>query len=160
MTKSKNSLKNRLKEILQGKVLILGIGNPLRGDDGSGSCLIRKLEGKVKPDLLDCEDVPENYLGKIKEINPETILIIDAAHLGQEPGSLALIMPKNIETQYYSTTHHPSLKILINYLQKEIGSQIYLLVVQPKTTTFGSPISQEVNTALKKIEEILISILG
>jgi len=37
-----------LKEKLKGKVVIVGIGNSLRGDDGAGPELIKSLKFKVQ----------------------------------------------------------------------------------------------------------------
>jgi len=62
-------LSNRLK----GRVLILGVENPLRGDDGAGSYLIQQLNGRVNAALLDCGEVLENFLGKIAESQPPTV---------------------------------------------------------------------------------------
>ena len=43
-------MKNSLKDILKGKIVILGIGNMLRGDDGFGPALVGALEGN--PNLV------------------------------------------------------------------------------------------------------------
>ena len=37
-------MKSVLKEIFKGKIVIVGVGNTLRGDDGFGPMLIEKLK--------------------------------------------------------------------------------------------------------------------
>ena len=48
------------------KVLILGIGNRLRGDDAVGSILAERLAKKLDVPIIDEGNVPENYLAPIE----------------------------------------------------------------------------------------------
>ena len=75
-----------LKSHLKGKVVILGIGNTLRSDDGAGSILASRIRDKAPYIVYDCGASPENYLGKIVQDKPDTVLIIDAADFGAKPG--------------------------------------------------------------------------
>lgn len=43
-------------------VLLLGVGNRQRQDDGVGSYLVRRLQKKIRIPSLDAGDVPENYI--------------------------------------------------------------------------------------------------
>jgi len=146
-----------LKSRLKGKVLILGVGNPLRGDDGAGPYLIEQLNGKIDVPLLDCGEVPENFLGKIAELHPNTILIIETVHLGASPGAVAIIEADDIDRVSYST-HHASLRLLMNYLKIEIGAEVFVLGIQPKKTEFGIEISNEVKKTLSILKDIFIKI--
>ena len=144
------SLSNRLN----GKVMILGVGNPLRGDDGAGPCLIQQLKGQVDATLLDCEEVPENFLGKIAENQPNSILIIDAIDLGMRPGAVAVLEEDKLEDATWST-HHASLQLFINCLKAETRADVLILGIQPKSTEFGSGISDEVKETLSLLQRIL-----
>ena len=55
-------IRTELSRRLKGKVLLIGTGNTLRGDDGIGPALIGLLEGKVKASLLDADDVRVIFL--------------------------------------------------------------------------------------------------
>jgi hydrogenase 3 maturation protease len=152
-----------LKSRLKGKVLILGVGNPLRGDDGAGPHLIEQLNGKIDADLLDCGEVPENFLGKITELRPDTILIIETVHLGASPGAVAIIEPDDFDcsaTGHMRYTHHASLYLAMNYLKIEIGAEVFVLGIQPKKTEFGMKISNEVKKTLSILKEILMMFLN
>ncbi|MBM3255213.1 MAG: hydrogenase 3 maturation endopeptidase HyCI, partial [Candidatus Omnitrophica bacterium] len=70
---------SHLKAHLSGKVIILGIGNTLRSDDGAGSILANRIKDKVHFQVFDSGPTPENYLEKIIKENPDNILILDAA---------------------------------------------------------------------------------
>ena len=81
-----------LQQRIQGKkVLILGIGNRLRGDDALGSLLAEGLVGKVNVPVIDASDVPENYLGPIESSGADLVIVLDGADLGATPGDLSLI---------------------------------------------------------------------
>ena len=144
------SLSNRVK----GRVLILGVGNPLRGDDGAGPYLIAQLKGRVNAALLDCEEVPENFLGQIVDYRPDSVLIIDAVDLGMTPGAVALLEEEELEGRGLST-HHAPLQLLIKCIKAETGSNVLVLGIQPKSTEFGCPISSEVKDTIGLLQSIL-----
>jgi hydrogenase 3 maturation protease len=144
------SLANRLK----GKVVILGVGNPLRGDDGAGPYLIERLRGCVDATLLDCEDVPENFLGQIAENQPSSVLLIDAIDFGMPPGATALLEGDELEGVSLST-HHSSLQLFIKCLKAETESNVLVIGIQPKSTRFGDGISSEVKETLDLLQHII-----
>lgn len=141
----------KLKEKLKGKVLFIGIGNTLRGDDGAGPELIKRLKHNDRYSLMDVGEVPENYLQKIVNEKPDTIVMVDTVGLGKTPGEIEILQQKNIVDNSLST-HNASLKIVIQYIKSEINADIILLGIQPKTIEFGKSISLEVS---KSIDEII-----
>ena len=142
------------KDILKGKVVIVGVGNRLRQDDGLGPILIEKLKPQVKLTCLDAGTAPENYSGKIVKEKPDTILIVDALHLGLSPGEYEILRKDKILKSGFST-HDISPHMLIEYLQDETGADIYMLGVQPKTVDFGEKISDSVKEALEEIADLI-----
>jgi len=82
-------IKNSLKE----RTVFLGIGNPLRGDDGAGCKFIRELKrwgaGRRKGIyLFNGEQLPENYLEPIVKIQPATVVLVDAVDFGAPAGEV------------------------------------------------------------------------
>ncbi len=52
---------------LPGKrTVILGVGNPLHGDDAIGPNLVDRLRGRLEATLINAGEVPENYLSTIR----------------------------------------------------------------------------------------------
>jgi hydrogenase 3 maturation protease len=144
-----------LSKRLDGKVMILGVGNTLRGDDGAGPYLIEQLKGQVDATLIDCGDVPENFLGKIAEIQPDNILIIDAVVLGADPGAVAVLSEDELAGASWST-HHASLKLFINCLKAYTRSNVIIIGIQPKSTYFNTEISFEVQKTLSLLQHIIL----
>jgi hydrogenase 3 maturation protease len=151
----------RLYEHTQGKrVLIVGVGNRLRGDDAVGGILVDRLSGKTRAALIDAGDVPENYLGVIKQAQPQLILIVDAAEIGGRPGDVALIGSEQVRPTI-AWTHNPGLGLFIDYLRAELGTalDVLLLAVQPGTTTFGEGLSEPVESALLSLENLILRLV-
>ena len=142
-----------LKSHLQGKVVLLGIGNTLRSDDGAGSLLACRLKDKVPYIVYDAGANPENYLGKIIKDNPDNIIIVDAADFAGKPGEIRLLEGRELKTSNLFSTHNASISLTINYLQSSIGADIIILIIQPKSTVFGDSLSSQVDNAVKTLAE-------
>ncbi|MCM8781501.1 MAG: hydrogenase 3 maturation endopeptidase HyCI, partial [Candidatus Omnitrophica bacterium] len=71
-------LLNKLEKILKGKILLLGIGNTLRGDDAFGLTLANRLRDKVAFKVFEVGVAVENFLGAIIKEKPDTVLFVDA----------------------------------------------------------------------------------
>lgn len=149
-----NTLKNIFQQVFKGKVVIVGVGNSLRGDDGLGPALIAKLQGQTKLTCIDAGNAPENYTGKIVQEAPDTILIVDALDLGKKPGTYAILKKEEI-LQSGFTTHDISPNMFIEYLEKNTAANIYMLGVQPKSVSFGEEMSAEVKDALEQITNLI-----
>lgn len=142
-----------LKEHLKGKVVILGIGNALQGDDAIGSLLASRLKDKIPYIVYDSGSSPENYLGKIIKDKPDNIIIIDAADFGACPGEFSLFEGEEIKTTNIFSTHNASIALTINYLQTHIRADIIVLIIQPKNTSFSDKLSPELEKTLNELEE-------
>ena len=144
------------------KIVIAGIGNPIRQDDYVGLKIVEGLQGKVPANvcLLECETVPESYLLDIEQFKPTHVLLIDAAFLGLKPGSARLYNAQKIVDFPAITTHVLPLKVFCEYVKQSTGAKIALLLVEPKSMEFGEGLSVEVEAAAKKILVVLASLLG
>ncbi len=143
------------------KVVIAGIGNPLRKDDFVGVEIVRNLQNKVSQSvcLIECETVPESFIEPITEFKPTHILIIDAAMLNIKPGSSKLIEPRQMMKHPPISTHALPLKIFCEYLEKTTGAKIALLVIQPKETSFGEGLTSKLRETSTNLTSLLSKIL-
>lgn len=156
-----------LKEDLEGwlkgysRLVILGIGNPLRGDDVLGVEIVRELRGKVPKGvrLIDGGIMPENFIGKIRRFRPSHVLLIDAAHFGGEAGDARLIKPEHISGVAIST-HSMPLSILVELICVGTGAKVALLGIEPKKTGLGDEVSLEVREAIKGGAKLIAEVLS
>ena len=133
-------------------LLIVGIGNTLKGDDGAGCEVIKRLQkkGQVPFYLLDTGSAPENYTKKIKDFKPETIVFIDAVEMKEPPGTVKIIDEKHISSGYF-TTHNMPLNLFLDYIKEETKAKIIFIGIQPKSTRFGEVLSARVQKAVEKL---------
>ena len=141
-----------LKLHLAGKVVILGIGNTFRGDDGIGSLLAQRLKDKVPFIVYDAGPSPENYLGKIIKDKPDNIIIVDAVDFGGAAGDFREVEGQDIATVNLFSTHNASISLTINYLQNNLKANIIILIIQPKDITFVDNLTPELTETLKRFE--------
>ncbi len=151
-----NSVKsNPFFRILKGKVVLVGIGNTMRGDDGLGPALIAGLRDRVQAVCIDAGSAPENYLGKILREHPDTLLLIDAVHLNSMPGDYEILKPGEL-VRAGITTHDIPLPMLVEFVASQTNVQIYVLAVQPLDTGFGKELSQPVKKSLLALERLVV----
>ena len=143
------------------KVVVAGIGNPIRMDDFVGTKIVQDLQGKVseKVYLIECETVPENFIQKIIDFEPTHVLLIDAAILGLEPGDLRLIKPEQLTTFPAYSTHAFPLKIFCGYVATTTKAKIALLLIEPKKADFGEGLTSEVDVSAQKIVDVFLTVL-
>lgn len=144
------------------KVVLAGIGNPIRTDDYVGLKIVEQLKGKLPETvcLLEAETVPESYLLDIEQFNPTHVLLIDAAFLGLNPGEASLVDPEKIENYSAITTHLLPLHIFCDYVKQATGAKVALLLVEPKSVAFGEDLTYEVQEAAERLTKILLGLFG
>jgi hydrogenase 3 maturation protease len=149
-----------LKEFLKNrqKLVVLGIGNDMRGDDALGSLLARKLSNLLKDNqdvtVYDAGTVPENFTGAIKKDNPSHIILIDAVDMKETPGCIRLIAKDEI-ANYSISTHALPLSFLIRYLESTGTAHTLLLGIQPKNMDLSDEISIEVEKSITYLLKLL-----
>jgi len=114
--------KERLSEFLKAseRPVIVGLGNVWRSDDGVGVAALRKLKelgAGDKAGLVEAERNLLNFIPEIADKNPTRLLIIDAANLEAEPGTLATFTGEELVERCVST-HENNLPMALTYLKK------------------------------------------
>ena len=143
---SAREIKSAIKDRIKGKIAIVGIGNIIRGDDGLGPKFIELMKAKkgAKAKLFDCGTAPENYIFPILGTACDTVVLIDAADMGMAPGGIKIFSLDEISSVSFST-HNPSPRLFTDLLKTgKDDLNIFVISIQPKTTTLGAPLSKEV----------------
>jgi hydrogenase maturation protease len=132
-----------LGALLRGRVVLVGIGNPFRGDDAAGCLVARGVRGVPGIEVVESEDVPERDLLRIVAAKPDVVLLVDAVHLGASPGSMAILEPGTL-VRYAPTTHRVPLVLLASLIRRAAGADVVVLAIQPGQTAPGASVSPEV----------------
>jgi hydrogenase 3 maturation protease len=164
LVKDEYSVEDALKKWFADadRVVVAGIGNPIRRDDFVGVQIVQSLKGKVskKVCLIECETVPESFMQEIVDLKPSHVLLIDAAYLGLNPGETRLVFPEQVADFPAITTHVLPLRIFCEYITKMAETKIALLLVEPENTEFGEGLTATVQRAVERITETLTGLLA
>jgi len=143
------------------RIVIVGIGNPIRRDDNIGVEIVSGLEGNVSETvlLIKSETVPESFIEPIIEFQPTNILIIDAALLNLSPGSMKLVKSlKGSKTAI--STHALPIQIFCEYLIKMTQAEVAMLLIQPRDTRFGEGLTPELDVTRRTIIQMIQSVVN
>jgi len=145
------------------KLCVLGVGSELRGDDAVGLLiaenLIKKCENdkcgiSTKLQVLYGATAPENFTGEIKRFAPTHLIIIDAAEMGEKPGSIRVIKKDEINGVPFST-HVLPLSVMVDYLSNSFNFETIVIGVEPKDMGFDHPVSNEINIAVSAVTDAI-----
>ncbi|MHC4572676.1 MAG: hydrogenase 3 maturation endopeptidase HyCI [Planctomycetota bacterium] len=148
----------QLDPLRDTKTLIVGIGNPLRGDDGAGPLICEQLRhAAASADLIDAGTVPENYIEPIIKKAPHNLVVIDAVNFGAAPGAARIFKPEQLSSISFST-HSPSPRLFIEMITEAIKADVYFIGIQPAHTRLGQPLSGQVSDTVELLTEVLMEI--
>ena len=134
--------------------ILLGIGNPLNGDDGVGIYVAERFR-KENWIPLPCGTAPENFTGIIRKSRPACLVLVDAAAMGISPGEYRIIPRDKIEDVSIGT-HQLPLSLLIDFLS-DSAERIILIGIQPECSAPGEEISPAVRKGADRLVYVLSS---
>lgn len=159
MLVKEHELGEKLKSLRPYRTLILGIGNRLKGDDGVGPFICDLIQDRVPSPVIDAGIAPENYLGPISRLEPEAILVLDAADLHAVPGCMALLERESLGWSGCST-HTTSLRFMLRSLARPQQIRIRLLGIQPASICLGEALSPPVSFSAMQVAVVLTDVFG
>jgi hydrogenase maturation protease len=137
-------------------VLVVGIGNPDRGDDGIGLLVVRQLAGRVSDDVMILERSGD-VLALIDDwAGYDAVILVDAAAPRQAPGHIHRIDLRRDELLLdvsLSSTHAFGLADAVG-LARTLGllpDRAIAYAVEGANFDRGAPISRKVTAALSKV---------
>ena len=144
------------------KVLILGIGNTLRSDDGLGVYIVRHMEetGIQLPDgvsLLDGGTAGFDLLGLIDGY--DKIVIVDALRTDDKPGSIYRFTPEHaVESRARFSLHEVGIMEVIKTLRiMDNNPEIEFVGIVPENISeLNTTISQAVMESIPRAVEVIL----
>ena len=143
---------------LVGRVAIVGVGNPMRGDDGVGPHVVARLEGRVAALLIDAGESPKEHVDRIAAFKPDVVCIIVATSIGSAAGGLGLIESEEFGEASFAT-HGAALAPLADSLETATSCQVFAIGIQPKQTALSSALSPEVEEACYGLVDLISTVL-
>jgi hydrogenase 3 maturation protease len=149
---------------MHSSLLIMGIGNALKGDDGVGPYVAELLATETVAGAqlsgmqlgiqsIDCGTVPENYTGVIRRLHPDHLVLVDAAEMGLPVGAVRVI-PADAIGALGLSTHSMPLSMFMSYVA-DLAGRVTLVGIQPESMLLGREMCEKVRVAGEKLAQIL-----
>jgi hydrogenase maturation protease len=143
--------------------LILGVGNPLMGDDAIGILAVERLRELPLPETVDVVDGGTDGIGLIPVIEQyRRVILVDAVPMGLPTGSIRRFTWQDIRLVGHEHTlslHQSDLTDAL-LLAETLGClppEIILYGVQPLNMDWDQPISEAVERALPVVVDSIIN---
>ncbi|MEJ7811313.1 MAG: hydrogenase maturation protease [Gemmatimonadaceae bacterium] len=149
------------------RTLIAGFGNVLRGDDGFGVEVIRRLEARgLASASVALLDVGTGGIRLAQELQAPTpfdrLIIVDAATRGGAPGSVYTLVVEGVRPTREIDMHTavPSRALEVAQAFGPLPPEIYLVGCEPAsvdelTLDLSPVVESAVDTAIRQIEALI-----
>ncbi len=142
--------------------LVLGLGNPLRGDDGIGPRVIESLHRRGLPAGVAALDAGAAGLDLLNLLDgPQRVIIVDAAEMGRAAGAVVRFRPEDVtltgSAERFSLHRTAAADALA--LADALGiplPEIVVYGVQPTRVGWGEGLSDEVAAAIPGLVQTIL----
>jgi hydrogenase maturation protease len=142
--------------------LILGLGNPLRGDDGVGPRIVEDLTHQNLPEGVTALDGGTGGLDLLRLMERwERVVIVDAADVGRKPGEYVRFTPDEVRLARAASTlslHHAGLSevlALADALDLDLPEMV-IFGVQPAEIGWKDGLSPAVAATLAALTDAVL----
>jgi len=142
--------------------LILGLGNPLRGDDGVGPRVVAELEQRELPEGVTAIDGGVGGLSLLRYLEEwNRVLIVDVAEIGLQPGQFVRFTPQEarlVEGKYGFSVHGAGLGEALA-LGNALGRQLAEIVIyglQPESLDWQQGLTPAVAAGLPALVDAVL----
>jgi hydrogenase maturation protease len=142
--------------------LVLGVGNPLQGDDGLGIRAVQMLAERDIPPGVTVEDAGTPGLGLAAWLDGwSSVILVDAVHMGETPGNwrrFGLGEIRLIVENSPLSLHEPGLSSGLALAQAldVLPEDILLYGVEPEVLDNGQELSPTIKRALPELVEDIL----
>ena len=143
--------------------VVIGLGNPLRADDGVGVRVARLLVEQTLPENVEVVDGGTQGLGLITLMEGrQRAILVDAANVGSSPGEFVRFTPDEARLQgdeAHLSVHAGGVRdaLLLAQALKVLPDEVIILGVQPANLDWNSALSPEVEAALPSLVEAVLA---
>ena len=151
------------------KTLIIGLGNPILGDDGVGWKVASQLTAIIDPDSsveIDCASLGGLSLME-RMLGYQRVIVIDSMETGQSPEGCVKVFPlaglENPFTGHSASAHDASLMTALQAAQSigaEVPSRVDVVAIETKNVyDFSDNLSPEIERAVPLAAEAVLKLL-
>lgn len=145
-------------DLLRARTCLVGVGNPMRHDDGVGPWVIGAVQAAARGTnlrLIDAQDVPENFVHVIARANCRNVVFIDAVAAEGAPGTIVFGPLAEFAEAASFSTHKLALSLSGRFLEAA-GKKVFLLGVVPADLEFGVGLTDKVARAAASLRDLIL----
>ncbi|HVA54678.1 MAG TPA: hydrogenase maturation protease [Gammaproteobacteria bacterium] len=138
-------------------IVVLGLGNTLLGNDGSGVQVVQQLRTSCRAPtgvrFVDGGTLSFSLLDEIE--NVDALIVVDAAQLGEAPGTVHifkdLAMDQFLRSKRTCSVHEANLSEFLDMAQKSghLPSRRAFIGIQPEVVARHTEVSPSVRSGLE-----------
>lgn len=146
------------------EALVIGCGNLLRGDDGAGPILIRRMWEAGLPPGVHCADAGTGGMDVAFQMRGvEHVILVDACLSGSAPGSIFRLPGSAVEQlppltglNLHAFRWDHALAFARWLLKDEYPRRISVYLIEASETVVGAPLSAAVDAAVDQLAALLL----
>jgi hydrogenase 3 maturation protease len=146
-----------LAERLREPCCLVGVGNPLRRDDGVGPWIIGAVRGDLagtRISVIDAQDVPENFVHVVARAECRNVIFIDAVAAPGPPGTIVFGPLAEFPEAESLSTHKLALSFSGKFLESA-GKTVFLLGIVAADLAFGAGLTPPVARTAEAVRDFL-----
>lgn len=168
------AVRDALKQIPPGRVVVVGMGSPYRSDDRAGlhvadlvqRVLRQEAKGAVGPTGMHlvgsivAQSSPEKTAATIALLNPDTVVLVSTAPVGADAGNIALLCATELAQRPDPEENYAPVLALMQSTAAQTGARVLLLGIQAARTQWGSVLTPAVRHAARLVACMLLHTSG
>lgn len=150
---------------------VVGVGQEINGDDAAGVKVAQALVNRQRAGssdaprpasfsllVVEAAHAPENCTGAIRRFAPDLVILVDAAEMGDPPGTVRWLDWREA-VGLNTSTHTLPPSMVARYLAAELSCEVALIGIQVQDTSLGAGISPPVRHAIRTVTHGLAALL-
>ena len=150
---------------------VVGVGQEINGDDAAGVKVAQALVKRQRAGtsnaprpapfsllVVEAAHAPENCTGAIRRFAPDLVILVDAAEMGDPPGTVRWLDWREA-AGLNTSTHTLPPSMVARYLAAELSCEVALIGIQVQDTSLGAGISPPVRHAIRTVTRGLAALL-
>ncbi len=149
------------------RVLVAGVGNVLRADDGFGVAVARRLADVPLPDGVRVVETGIGGIALVQDLQEgfDALVVVDVVDRGREPGTVMLIEPEVVDVHALSATERhelvtdshlatPARALMMARALGVLPAQVLMVGCQPLD---AESVSEEMSTPVARAVDVAVS---
>lgn len=144
------------------RTVVIGLGNPLLGDDGLGLAALQRLRAEWSlPDSVELVDGGIWGMRLLPDIEAaDRLVLVDAIDVGAAPGTLQVLerdeIPRYLETKF--SPHQVDLRdvLALAELRGTLPQHTVAIGLQPAAVEWSEEMSREVRSGLDAVVQAVV----